>query len=317
MKAKIIIGTRGSELALWQSQWVKAALQSVHGELEIELKIIQTTGDKILDTALSMIGDKGLFTKEIEQQLLAGNVDLAVHSLKDLPTKLPEGLVLGAVTAREDPADVLVSKNNLTLEEFAPGAVVLTGSLRRRAQLLRRRGDLEVREIRGNVPTRLRKLDESDADGVIMAAAGLKRLGFTDRITQRFEPAEFLPACGQGALGLEIRQGDAAVGELIEPLNDAASRIATTAERAVLAALEGGCQIPMGAYAELNEGTLCLRAMIAALDGSEVITTQVEGSAERAEELGREAAQDLLGRGGREMLDRVRQEYEDYESKRK
>ena len=314
MTKRIIIGTRGSELALWQSRWVKSALERAHRGLQVELKIIHTTGDKILDTALSKIGDKGLFTKEIEQQLLAGNVDLAVHSLKDLPTKLPEGLAIGAITSREDPADVIVSKDNVSLEQLGEGAAVLTGSLRRRAQLLHRRRDLQVREVRGNIPTRLRKLDESDSDAIIMAGAGLKRLGFESRIAERLDPNDFVPACGQGALGLEVREEDERVAKLVVALNDSASATATTAERALLGELEGGCQVPIGAYAELKEGRLLLNAMIGELDGSRVLTVQVEGVAEQAMELGREAARQLRAKGGGEILARIRQEYEDYES---
>lgn len=308
MSNRIIIGTRGSELALWQSRWVKSALEGARPGLEVELEIIHTTGDKILDTALSKIGDKGLFTKEIEQQLISGAVDLAVHSLKDLPTTLPQGLAIGAITSREDAADVIVSKNNVSLERLAAEAVVLTGSLRRRAQLLHRRGDLHIREVRGNVPTRLRKLDESDADAMIMAGAGLKRLGFEDRIAQRLDPTDFLPACGQGALGLEVRQEDDRVAELVGVLNDRDSATATTAERSLLAELEGGCQVPIGAYAELVGGKLRLRAMIAELDGTGVLTARTEGTPDEAVELGHQAAKQLLDKGAGEILARIRQE---------
>ena len=306
---KVIIGTRGSKLALWQSKWVESSLRQAHEQLEIDLRIIHTTGDKILDTALSNIGDKGLFTKEIEQQLSHGNIDLAVHSLKDLPTILPEGLSIAVVTAREDPADVLISKNSLTLEQLPKGAVVLTGSLRRRAQLLHRRSDLHIRDVRGNVPTRLRKLDESDAQAVIMAAAGLKRLGLHDRITQRLDPVDFLPACGQGALAIEIRSDDKKIAALIRLLNDAETRITTTAERVVLAELEGGCQIPIGAYAELQNSNLLLRAMIADLAGTKLITAQAAGPAEDPEKLGRQVARKLLDMGGNEILTQVRNEF--------
>jgi len=314
MANRIIIGTRGSELALWQSQWVKSALERAHPGLAVELEITQTTGDKILDTALSKIGDKGLFTKEIEQQLLAGNVDLAVHSLKDLPTKLDDGLAIGAVTVREDPADVIVSKNNVRLEQLAEGAMVLTGSLRRRAQLLHRRADLQARPVRGNVPTRLRKMDEGDAAAVIMAAAGLKRLGLDARISQRLDPTVFLPACGQGALGLEIRKKDDRIAKLIPALNDDASAAATTAERALLAELQGGCQVPIGAYAQMLKGKLSLIAMVAELDGSNVMTVQIAGSPEDPVALGRDAARQLLANGAGEILTRIRQGYEENES---
>ena len=310
-KEKITIGTRGSELALWQSEWVSSQLQSIYGRLEVELRVIRTTGDKILDTALSKIGDKGLFTREIEQQLLAGGVDLAVHSLKDLPTEQPEGLRIAAVTGREDPADVLISKNNLALEQFPRDAVVLTGSLRRKAQLLHIRGDLEIRDIRGNVPTRLEKFGRTDAQALIMAGAGLKRLGLSDIISQRLEPLEFLPACGQGALAIEIRSDDNDTAKLVSPLNDTDSFATTTAERMVLAELEGGCQVPIGAYGELRDNELFLRAIIADLDGTALITAQANGAADRPEELGSKVAVELLDKGGHKILDDIRQENQD------
>jgi len=307
-KEKITIGSRGSELALWQAKWVKSQLQSIYRRLEVELRIIRTTGDKILDTALSKIGDKGLFTREIEQQLLAGQIDLAVHSLKDLPTEQPKGLRIAAVTSREDPADVLVSKNNLTLEQFPKGAVVFTGSLRRKAQLLHIRGDLVIQDIRGNVSTRLDKFGRSGAQALIMAGAGLKRLGLNDIISQRLEPVEFLPACGQGALAIEIRSDDNDTAELVGPLNDADSFATTTAERRVLAELEGGCQVPVGAYGEFRDKDLFLRAIIADLDGTMLLSAQANGPADQPEELGRKVADELLDKGGRKILDNIRQE---------
>jgi len=325
---KIIIGTRPSKLALWQSEWVKSALESLvglatccrrdgleknHPQLKFELRIIHTTGDKILDTALSKIGDKGLFTKEIEQQLVDGAIDLAVHSLKDLPTVLPDGLGIGAVTARQDPADVLISKNSLTLEQLPKGAVVLTGSLRRRAQLLHRRSDLQIQDLRGNIATRLRKLDKSDAQAIIMAGAALKRLALQDRITEHLDPTDFLPACGQGALAVEIRIDDTATADLIAPLQDHLSRTTTTAERTVLAGLEGGCQIPVGAYARVQNEKLLLNAMIADLAGTKLLRTQAQGSTESPEELGRQVAQKLLEMGGRQILTQIRQEYQNNE----
>ena len=306
---RVVIGTRGSELALWQARWVQSLLQEAYAEVDFELSIIQTTGDKVLDTALSKIGDKGLFTKEIEQQLLDGSIDLAVHSLKDLPTSLPAGLCIGAVTAREDPADVLVSKNNLGLRQLPQGAVVLTGSVRRRAQLLGLRGDLEIRDVRGNVPTRLRKLDNSDAEAIILAGAGLKRLGLGNRIAERLEPVDFLPACGQGALAVEIRSDDNKIAELVRRLDDPDSRMTTSAERTVLAELEGGCQVPIGAYAECRDGDLFLKAMIADLSGSKIVTAEAAGSVigtgDRVDiptELGQRVARELIEKGGRGIL---------------
>lgn len=315
-KKKIIIGTRGSKLALWQSEWVKAELQRTYQQLEIELRIIHTTGDKILDTALSKIGDKGLFTKEIEQQLLNRSIDLAVHSLKDLPTTLPDGLHIGVITAREDPCDVLVTKNNLTLEQLPPGAIVLTSSLRRRAQILHLRSDLQVKDVRGNVQTRLRKLDESDAHALLLAGAGLIRLNLQDRISQRLDPLEFIPACGQGALAIEIRDDNKNIAELIAPLNDKNTQITTTAERTLLAELEGGCQIPIGAYAELKNDKLFLKAMVADLAGTKILKARAQGSPDAPEKLGRELAMQLLDMGGREILDEIRQEFQNNERNR-
>lgn len=306
---RLVIGSRGSKLALWQSHWVQSALQRAHPQLEIELRIIHTTGDKILDTALSRIGDKGLFTKEIEQQLLKGSIDLAVHSLKDLPTALPEGLGIAAVTLREDPADVLVSKDNLTLAQLRPGATVLSGSLRRVAQLLHRRHDIQINDVRGNVQTRLHKLDESDADGIVMAGAGLKRLALQKRIAERLDPADFLPACGQGALAVEVRQADGATTELVSVLNDVESRITTTAERTVLAELKGGCQVPLGAYARIEGDELVLNAMIADLAGVQLLTAHARSPHDQPEQLGREVAAQLFEKGGREILAEIQRQY--------
>jgi hydroxymethylbilane synthase len=307
-KDKLVIGTRGSALALTQSEWVRDKLVALHPELEVELKVVHTKGDKILDTALSKIGDKGLFTREIEQQLLEENIDLAVHSLKDLPTEQPEGLSIAVVTEREDPADVLVSKDNLNLAELPKGAKILSGSLRRRAQLLHRRDDLDVVDVRGNIHTRLRKLEEGDAAAIVMAAAGLQRAGLAERITERFEPRDFIPGCGQGALGLEIRRDDQATAELIEPLEERVSRITTTAERSLLAHLEGGCQIPIGAYAQLEENKLYLWGMIADLQGEKLLTAQGSGTADKAQQLGIEVAQELIDMGGKIILDEIRQD---------
>jgi len=307
---RIIIGTRGSTLALWQSNWVKNQLERAFGHIDIRLCVIQTAGDKIIDTALSKIGDKGLFTREIEQQLLAGSIDLAVHSLKDLPTTLPDGLCIKAVTARQDPRDVLVSKNNLTLEQLPKNAIVFTSSLRRRAQLLYHRSDLRIADVRGNVPTRLDKLDKSDAQGLVIAAAGLKRLDLQHRITQYLDPAKFLPACGQGALAIEVRADDIDIADLVAVLDDPLSRAVTTAERAVLAAMEGGCQIPIGAWGRIEDEVLVLRAMIAQLDGTEVLTAQAAGTIDKPEALGKALAKELLDMGGRQILAQIRQALE-------
>ena len=306
----LVIGTRGSALALWQSEYVRAALLAEHPDLEISLQIIRTKGDRILDSALSKIGDKGLFTKEIERALLEGNVDLAVHSLKDLPTELPDDLSIAAVPSREDPADALVAREGLQLEGLAAGAKVMTGSLRRQAQLLYRRSDLLVQDVRGNVQTRLKKFDASDAQAIVFARAGLVRLNLTERITERLEPAEFLPACGQGALAIEIRAEDERLAKLLEPLDDLNSRAATTAERTFLAELGGGCQVPMGAFARIDESdrTMSITGMVANLDGSVLLQDTISSSfadVDDAIRLGAALAEELLSRGCQRILDQV------------
>lgn len=301
-KKSLKIGTRGSALALIQSRWVKAKLEQAHPHLEIQLNIIQTRGDKILDTALSKIGDKGLFTKEIENQLLAGTIDMAVHSLKDMPTKQPEGLTIAAITKREDSADALVSKDGLSFADLPQGAKILSGSLRRRAQLLFRRSDLEVVDVRGNIQTRLRKLDKGNAQAIIMAAAGLKRADLENRITEYFEPTDFLPAPGQGALAIETRRDDTATADLVSLLEDTTSRIITTAERTLLAHLEGGCQVPVGAFAWQENDQLFLKGMVADLDGKQVLYKDATTAIHQPEALGIQVAQQLLAAGANDIL---------------
>jgi len=309
---RIVIGTRGSDLALWQANHVRDALLGAHDDLEVELQIIHTKGDLVLQTPLHKMLDKGLFTKEIESALLAGTIDLAVHSLKDLPTELPAGLALAAIGKREDPADVLIGKTSDTLDALPQGAGLLTGSLRRAAQVLDARPDLDVRPVRGNVATRLRKLDESDAAAIVLARAGLVRLGLADRVTQRFDPEQFLPACGQGALGIEIRDGDAEVADLLAPLDHPATRAAVTAERTFLSALGGGCQAPIGAFGRICEdGRLVLTGMVASLDGARLVKQTAKspdpaaGAAEAAEALGHGLAQAVCLKGAREILDEI------------
>jgi len=306
---RIVIGTRGSDLALWQANHVRDALLAAHDDLEVELEIIHTKGDLVLQTPLHKMLDKGLFTKEIESALLERKVDLAVHSLKDLPTELPPGLALAAIGKREDPADVLIGKTSDTLETLPKGAGLLTGSLRRAAQVLDARADLDVRPVRGNVATRLRKLDESDAAAIILARAGLVRLGLADRITQRLDPEQFLPACGQGALGIEIREGDSDVAELLAPLDHAPTRAAVTAERTFLATLGGGCQAPIGAYSRIDEnGHLTLIGMVASLDGKRLVrhsATSGDHDPGAAKALGQAMAQAVCLEGAREILDEI------------
>ncbi len=313
-KRPITIGTRASTLALWQANHVKDLLDSKYPQLEINLEIIKTKGDKILDTALSKIGDKGLFTREIEEQLLAGNIDMAVHSLKDLPTTLPTGLTISAISKRNDPADALVSKNDLVLSELPQKATILTSSLRRASQLLNIRKDINIKDVRGNVQTRLRKLDESDADAIILAAAGLNRLELSGRISQILEPKEFLPACGQGALAIETRIDDTEIISMLNCIEDTISRINTTAERTLLAELEGGCQIPIGAYAWQDNNHLHLSSIIGSLDGTKLLKKSssipmpmISDAIDSAKELGIMVARELLAAGGKDILNSIRQ----------
>ena len=290
----IVIGSRGSQLALWQSRWVAARLGSFGEETRIE--IIKTKGDQVQDVPLGQMGSKGLFTKEIEDALLDGSVDLAVHSLKDMPTELPEGLVLAAIPEREDVRDALCGRS---LAELPAGARVGTGSLRRAAQLRALRPDLEVLGIRGNVDTRLRKLDEGQYDAIMLASAGLTRLGWAGRIRQYFEPSEICPAVGQGALAIETHESKRG---LAARLHDAGTGIAVRAERALLASLGGGCQVPVGAHARLAGGGLELRGIVASTDGGRIVRSLLMGSVEAPEELGRRVAGELLLLGARELL---------------
>lgn len=307
----LTIGTRGSALALWQARWTQSALRGLYPDLQAELRIILTKGDKILDSALSKIGDKGLFTREIEQHLLDGDIDLAVHSHKDLPTVSPEGLCIVAIPQREDPSDCLVSKREVEFDkndslspvmQLPVGAKILTGSLRRAAQLRHIRSDLQTEDVRGNVQTRLEKFDQGDAEAMVMATAGLKRLGLKDRIACHLDPTAFLPACGQGALAIQCRQGDEQTVQKVAPLDDAISRMAVRAERSMLAVLEGGCQVPIGGYARLHNDELTLWGMVASLDRRSFISHHATGPRDGAEDLGRQVARYLLDHGGRSIL---------------
>lgn len=292
-------------MALRQSEQVKAALSAMHPELRIELKIIKTTGDKILDVPLAKVGGKGLFVKEIEEALLARQVDLAVHSMKDVPAMLPEGLEIAAVPAREDPRDVLVSGKAGTLEELPHGAVIGTGSLRRGAQALALRPDLRVETLRGNLDTRLRKARDGGYDAVILAAAGLHRMGWKDRITAYLDPDVFIPAIGQGALGIEVRADDREVWGLLRGLHDVPTAAAVTAERAFLKELEGGCQVPIGGHAQVRGASVALTGLVASLDGRTLYRETLQAPCEEAERLGRELARELLDRGARTILEEV------------
>jgi len=295
------IGSRGSQLALWQANHISALLRARGHEVEID--IIHTTGDKITDVALAKVGAKGMFTKEIEEALAAGKVDLAVHSLKDLPTELPKGFEIAAITERQDPRDAFCTRHYAKVEDLPNKARVGTSSLRRQAQLKAIRPDLDIHPLRGNVDTRLRKLEAGQYDAIILASAGLKRLGKTEWIKQII-PAEIMcPAAGQGALGIEIREGDTKTRELLAFLNDSDARAATTCERALLNSLGGGCQVPIGAFAEVKNGKLHLDSIVADPDGSKLLRDSREG--DDPETLGNEAGASLLKRGGNAILEAV------------
>jgi hydroxymethylbilane synthase len=299
--AKLRIGSRGSQLALWQANHISSLLRA-RGH-EVELEIIKTTGDKILEVALAKVGTKGMFTKEIEEALAEGRVDLAVHSLKDLPTELSLGFEIAAITTRENSQDVFCSVRYKSIEELPQHARVGTSSLRRQAQLKALRPDLEIHPLRGNVDTRLRKLAEGEYDAVILAAAGLNRLGKTDLVKQVIPRDVMCPAAGQGALGIEIRAGDAATRELLAFLDDPNARASTTCERALLNRLGGGCQVPIGAAAEVRNGVVHLDAIVANPDGSKILRESRDGA--DPEKLGNEVGETLLRRGGDAILEEV------------
>jgi len=306
---KLVIGSRGSELALWQANSIKAEFENRHPGLQIEIVVIKTTGDKILDSPLSKIGDKGLFTREIERALLEERIDAAVHSLKDLPTELTDGLTIGAITKREDVRDVFIShpgKSYRKVDDILPGGTIATGSLRRKCQLLRWRPGIKVVDLRGNLNTRFTKLDESDWDGMILARAGVVRLGLQNRITEILSTEQILPAVGQGALAVEIRSGDASTHKLVQGLASEAATISTKGERALLRFLEGGCQVPIGAYGRIEHNEFHLDAMIGSLDGKKIVRGKIHGDPEQSEELGKQLAQTLYDSGGKEILDGIR-----------
>lgn len=302
MREKIIIGTRGSKLALWQADYIAGCLRKQYQDLVVEIRRIATTGDKILDVPLAKIGGKGLFTKELEVEMLEKKIDLAVHSLKDMPTQLPEGLRLAAVTKRFDAGDAIVSPKYKTLDALPAGAKVGTSSLRRKAQLLHARPDLKICDLRGNVGTRLEKLETENFDAIILAAAGLKRLGLADRITGILPKEVCLPAVGQGALAIETRADDLELMGLLEFLNDRETAGTAAAERAFLKAVEGGCQVPVGVYATADGRRLDVEAVIATVDGKTLLKDKLSGSIEDAASLGEALADRMLAGGGREIL---------------
>jgi hydroxymethylbilane synthase len=337
-KNKVVIGTRSSKLALWQAEWIKSELQRLHPALNVELNKIKTTGDKILDVPLAQVGGKGLFVKEIEEAMLRDEADIAVHSMKDVPTEFPEGLHLAVICKREDPRDALIISEKLRVksEKFNPpiaplekggkggfkkgghrpavksllytlpqGVRIGTSSLRRSCQLLSIRSDLKIKQLRGNLDTRLRKLDEGQFDAVVLAAAGIKRLGLSDRITEILPFEISIPAIGQGAIGIECRIHDEFVHGLIAPLNHPSTSVCVKAERSFLRRLEGGCQVPIAAHARLENSSLIIDGLVGSINGDRVIKSHIVGKPEQAEQLGVLLAEDALSRGAKEILDEV------------
>jgi len=303
--SKLRIATRKSPLALWQANHVRDALMARNPGLDVELFTMTTQGDKILDTPLAKVGGKGLFVKELELGILEGRADLAVHSMKDVPVEFPEGLGLAAILEREDPRDVLISNTFSSIDTLPEGARVGTSSLRRQCQLRARRPDLEVLDLRGNVNTRLAKLDNGDYDAILLAAAGVKRMGWEDRITELLPPEQFLPAIGQGAIGIEIRVADERVSRVVKALNDEQTATRIRAERALNERLQGGCQVPIAGYSEISHGVMVLRALVGRPDGTELVQGVISGKPEDGGELGQVLADDLLSRGAKQILAEV------------
>lgn len=301
-QAPIRIATRKSPLAMWQAEHVAAALRAAHPGLEVELLGMSTQGDKILDTPLAKIGGKGLFVKELEQRMLEGDADIAVHSMKDVPVELPDGLHLSVIMEREDPRDAFVSNHHASLVALPEGARVGTSSLRRQCQLADQRPDLEIIPLRGNVNTRLKKLDDGEYDAIILAAAGLLRLGFAERIRNFIDTEHSLPAIGQGAIGIECRSDDERINALLAPLHHAPTAARVKAERAMNHRLEGGCQVPIGGHATLEDGELYLRGLVGTVDGSEIVRAEIRGPEADAEQLGTALAEELLAHGAGKIL---------------
>lgn len=310
-KNKVVIGTRASKLALWQAEWVKSQLERMNPCLEVELNKIKTTGDKILDVPLAKVGGKGLFVKEIEEALLRGEADLAVHSMKDVPTEFPQGLHLAVICEREDPRDAFITKIENSkfkiqnFKELPEGANLGTSSLRRSSQLLSIRPDLKIVQLRGNLETRFRKLDEGQFDAMILAAAGVKRLGWERRITEIIEPAVSLPAIGQGAIGIECRTGDGFINSLIAPLNHKETSICVRAERALLKRLQGGCQVPIAAHAVIKDNRLVMDGLVGSVSGDRIIKEHLDGNVEDAETIGITLGEKLLSMGADKILAEV------------
>ena len=305
---QIRIATRKSPLAMWQAEHVSARLIEAHPGLEVKLVTFTTQGDKILDTPLAKIGGKGLFVKELERAILDGDADIAVHSMKDVPVELPEGLYLPVILQREDPRDAFVSNDYKDLTDLPQGARLGTSSLRRQCQLREARPDLVILDLRGNVNTRLAKLDAGDYDAIILACAGLKRLGFDERIRTSLSPEVSLPAIGQGAIGIECRNDDARINNLIAVLDDPITHICVDAERAMNARLEGGCQVPIAGFAELNDDQLQLRGLVGKVDGSEILRSAIFGKPDEAMAMGTALAEELLARGADTILEALYKE---------
>jgi len=304
-RKELVIGTRGSKLALWQSEYIKARLEEVTG-LPVSLKIIKTTGDKILDVPLAKVGGKGLFTKELELELLAGTVDLCVHSMKDVPTGLPDGCIIAAMPERVDPRDAVVSGAGYDLTTLPQGAKLGTSSLRRRSQAVHLRPDLEIIDVRGNLDTRMRKAENGELDAVLLASAGITRMGWANRITSYVPVTQMVPAVGQGAIGIEIREDDEFMLRILEQIGHPETMECVTAERVVMKSLDGGCQVPIGAYARYEEGTFTMDAMVGSVDGERIVRHQMCGDAGEPEALGHAMVEVLRSLGAVEILAEVR-----------
>ncbi|MCP4670416.1 MAG: hydroxymethylbilane synthase [Desulfobacula sp.] len=303
MKKIICIGTRGSKLALWQANFIKSEIEHLFPEINVELKIIKTTGDQITDRPLAMVGGKGLFVKEIEHDLLNNKIDLAVHSMKDMPGELPEGLVIGAIPERENPFDVLIAKDSCLLADYKKGFIIGTSSLRRASQIKHVNPDVIVKSIRGNLDTRIKKLKSGEYDAIILAAAGLKRLGQADEITQYLDEDTMLPAVGQGALCIETRHNDDNIAPIMKKLDHYDTRICVTGERAFLKQIEGSCHIPVACFAKIKDKKILLTALVASEDGKKLIKEQIVSPMDQVENSGKKLADKILEQGGKKILE--------------
>jgi len=303
MKKKITIGTRGSQLALWQANHIKSEIEGHFPEIEVELLIIKTTGDRITDRPLAMVGGKGLFVKEIESALLNKDIDLAVHSMKDMPGELPDGLTIGAIPTRENPFDVLIAKDNKMLTDYAPGAKIGTSSLRRASQIKHVRPDIQIESIRGNLDTRIKKLQAGEYDAIVLAAAGLRRLGQKDVITEYLDETVMIPAVGQGALCIETRENDNDIAPIMKTLDDSDTRICVEGERAFLKQIEGSCHIPVACFGKVMDTGIQMTAIVASEDGKQVIKEQITCPVDQVKNSGRKLADQVLEQGGRKILE--------------